>query len=525
MKACIYARKSTSKFGQKETIENQIETCRTEAKKLELDVVDTKVDTGTGRDDLNRPEVKELINDALSGKYQCIIMKGVSRFYRDTEKGLGLIKLLDRHNVRVITVEEGFDSMEQRTGTGKLDTSRITMYLMFSEMESKKIADRVKYTQLEKARKGEWNIAPNPPYGYKYDSNSKKLVIDEAKAEVVKEIFTLYEQGTGFRNIAIHLNEKGIPSPGGKDWRGRRIQYIISNRTYAGDVIFNMESKKELPYKKPERYNKTREDTFVGQEPNDESKWVVKENAHEAIISRELFNKVNGLRDIKSRNRGIKQEYALLSGLIKCAKCGKGMTVKRREGYEPRYYCLTYQQKGKKYCDNGNIRMDTVESHILGDLMELYQHEEILDQLIQKYSSSIAVSGNNSQKEINTLEKKINALTDKMDKLLEKNIDGDITDQQFKNLNTKYANELNILTEKLILSKQKNSTQISSKERIEKFKKHLHEIIDIKNKDIEEKRLILIKLIDKVEVLFYKDTKEYDITIYYTFQNPQSEQN
>ncbi|MDI3312479.1 MAG: recombinase family protein, partial [Thermoanaerobacterium sp.] len=159
MKTCIYARKSTHKLGQKETIENQIKICRSKGKELGLEIVDIKQDVGTGRDDLNRPEIKELISDALEGKYQCVIMKGISRLFRDTEKGLGLIKLLDRNNIRVITVEEMFDSgnPESRTGTGKLDLSKITMYLMFSEMESKKLGDRVKYTQIEKAKNGEWN--------------------------------------------------------------------------------------------------------------------------------------------------------------------------------------------------------------------------------------------------------------------------------------------------------------------------------------------------------------------------------
>lgn len=527
MKTCIYARKSTSKLGQSETIDNQINICKSTAKQLGLDVVDVKTDTGTGRDDVDRPEVLELINDAIKGKYNCVIMKGVSRFYRDTENGLKLIKRLDRHNIRVVTVEESFDSHEQRTGTGQLDTSRITMYLMFAEMESKKTADRVKYTQLEKARKGEWNIAPNPPYGYKYNSETKKLVIDESKAKIVREIFSLYESGIGFRNISIQLNERGIPSPGGKEWRSRRVQYIIANRTYVGDVVFNMESRKELIYKKPELHQKTIEDFYIGQAPNDETKWVITENAHEPIISRELFEKVNEIRSVKSTNKGIRREFALLAGIIKCSKCGKGMTLKKRYGayahLTPRYYCITYQQKGRKYCDNGNIRMDTVESKVINDLKEKYLREDLLNKLIDKHSSAIIGSGSNSQKAISSLEQKVNVLMNKMDKLLEKNLDGDISDQQFKNMNAKYSDELAILTEEITLVKQKNSIQSSNEEKIEAFKKNIHEVIDIDNKDIEGKRLIIMKLISKVEVLLKKDINEYDITIHYTFQNPEQD--
>jgi site-specific DNA recombinase len=88
MKTAIYARKSTKKLGQKETIENQIKICKRYAQDNGLEIVDIKTDQGTATDDLHRPEVKELITDAVNGKYECVIMKGISRLYRDTEKGL-----------------------------------------------------------------------------------------------------------------------------------------------------------------------------------------------------------------------------------------------------------------------------------------------------------------------------------------------------------------------------------------------------------------------------------------------------
>ena len=128
MKTVIYARKSTFKSGQADTINNQIKICKRRAKELGLTIVDVKTDTGTGTNDKNRDEIKELISEALEGKYECVIMKGISRFYRDVEHGIGLIKKLDRSKIRVITLEESFDSLINRTGSGQLDTSMIAMY-------------------------------------------------------------------------------------------------------------------------------------------------------------------------------------------------------------------------------------------------------------------------------------------------------------------------------------------------------------------------------------------------------------
>ena len=265
MRTCIYARKSTSKLGQAETIANQIKICKSYAERYGLEIVDIKEDAETGTDDLNREGVKELINHALEGKYQCVIMKGISRFYRNTSKGLELLELLDRHNIRVITIEENYDTQENRHSTGKLDMSRISMYLTFAEMESKKLGDRIKYTQMVKAREGQWNMAARPPYGYKYDPETKKLKVIPHEAEVVKLIFNLYvHEGIGLGLITRYLNgenDDGTVYPNrGNKWNYTKIRYIITNETYTGRVVYNKRTKKIIPYKEPEVHGKSRND-------------------------------------------------------------------------------------------------------------------------------------------------------------------------------------------------------------------------------------------------------------------------
>lgn len=95
-------------------------------------------------------------------------MKGISRLYRNTLKGLELIEKLDMYGIRVITIEEMFDSNKSRYSHGALDVSKITMYLMFSEMESNKIGERVKLSHIEKAKMGMWNNQTSVPFGYRY---------------------------------------------------------------------------------------------------------------------------------------------------------------------------------------------------------------------------------------------------------------------------------------------------------------------------------------------------------------------
>jgi site-specific DNA recombinase len=512
MKAVIYARKSTAKWGQKETIENQIKICKRHAQDQGLEIVDIKTDQGTGTDDLQRPEVKALISDAIKGKYDCVIMKGISRLYRDTEKGLGLIKKLDRSGVRVITVEEMFDSQENRTSTGKLDLSRITMYLMFSEMESKKLADRIKHTQIEKAHAGEWNQASSIPYGFKYDSTTKKLDVDHFTSPIIKLIFDMYKSGTGMKSIAHYLNgdneeKKKYPSPKGKRWSEYTVGFILKNQVYIGSLVYNKRSKKERPYKQPELIGKTSDDVYVGNDYNDKKDWIIVEKAHPAIIDNETFTKVQEMMDTKAKRKGIRNNVSLFAGIAVCQKCGSGMTFKRgRKNHlghvvtKDNYYCMNYIRYGKQYCTSHHVGANLLEDVIIDRLVELAKDRVKLNQLFHQHKSKISTSDNDYEKEKNEIQKEIQKVTDLMEKLLEKNMVGDVTDTQFKIMNSKYSEKLNSLSESLETLEIKMINTNDKDDKIEKFQRDIKEVINYHTRTTEEKRYILLNLIKKIVV-------------------------
>lgn len=530
MKTAIYCRKSTSKLGQKETIENQIKICKRYANEHGLEIVEIKKDTGTGTDSLNRPEVHELINDAVNGKFECVIMKGISRLYRDTEKGLALIKKLDRSGVRVITVEEMFDSEEQRTSTGKLDLSRITMYLMFSEMESKKLADRVKYTQLEKAHAGEWNQASSIPFGYVYNHTTKKLDIDHSHSPIIKLIFQMYIQGKGMKAIAHYLNgdnpeNKKYPSPKSKRWSEYTIGFILKNQVYIGNVVYNKRSKKERPYKQPELIGKTRDDVYVGNDYNAKDKWIITKNAHPPIIDKGTFQKAQEIMETKAKRKGIRNNISLFAGIAKCGKCGKGMTFKRGRKNslgqivtKDNYYCMNYIRYGKQYCTSHHVGANELEEVVLEDLSTFLNDKGKLNQLYHSNKSKIPSSSHNLEKEKHAIEKEIKKVTELMDKLLSKNLEGVIDDRQFKVMNSNYSERLNVLSDQLADIEIKMNKYEDKEDKLEKFKRDIKEIADYKNKTTEEKRYLLLNLIDKIIVY-----ENGEIDIHYKFEGIESQ--
>lgn len=529
MKTAIYARKSTNKSGQKDTIENQIKICKRYAADNGLEIVDVKMDSASGTDDLNRPEVRELITDAVKGNYDCVIMKGISRLYRDTEKGLGLVKKLDRSNIRVITVEEGFDSFEQRAGN-ELDTSRITMYLMFAEMESKKLSDRIKHTQIEKAHAGEWNQASSVPIGMKYNPLTKKLEIDPSTALIVELIFSLYMEGRGTKNIAHYLNGENpdgqiYPSPKSKRWSEYTVGFILKNQVYIGNLVYNKRSKKKRPYKNPEILGKTFDDVYVGNDYNDKEKWITVENAHPAIIDAETFEKVQAILLTKAKRKGVRNNVSLFASIAVCAKCGKGMTFKRGRKNDKgqvvtadNYYCMNYIRYGKQYCTSHHVRADHLEQVVFEDISELLKHPERIDALYSEFKSKINAGSGDNEKIIRDTEKEIVKITNLMDKLLQKNLEGDIDDNQYRTMNSNYSEKLNLLTTQIADLKIKMEAKNEHEATLKKFKNDIRGIDNFKNKTTEEKRYVLLNLIDKAIV----DGDTGAIEMRYKFENPQS---
>lgn len=529
MDACIYARKSTNKIGQKETIENQFEICNYEAPRYRLRIVEQRADSATGRDDIHRPEIQEMIEAAIAGKYKCVIMKGVSRFFRDVENGLGLIKLLDRHGIRVITIEESFDSQKDRTSNGKLDTSKITMYLMFAEMESKKHGDRIKLQQLAKARRGEWINAANPPFGYYYNKETLKIHRDYLTNETAQLIYDLYDyHDMGVRTIMAYLegdNPAGdvYPGPTGQGWNDYIIRYILRNPVYAGDYYFNVRTRKEMIYSNPEMKGKTKEDFWIGVEINDESEWVVILDCFEATVTREQFDRVQEKMDTKAKRKGIRNNVSLLATIGKCKECGSSLTFKRGNldangniKTRNNYYCMNYIKYGKRRCTSHHIFAEKLENMIMDDIHSMVTDEAFVSKLFSDLKNHVPASAVKDRSDKDRIEKEISNISRKMDLLLNKNLEGDITDQQYKTMNESYSKELDVAVGKLKTISDKSAEKKTQLTKEKKLKLAFESAVNIKELSIDKQRMLLLQLVDKVELDI---NLQVDIT--YRFSDPK----
>ena len=265
-----------------------------------------------------RPELKRLMEDCRSGKVDLILTKSISRFARNTTDCIRLVRELSTLGVAVRFEKEhiGTDSMEAEL--------LLSLMACFAEEESHNISGNIKWSIRKRFAGGEY-LPSKIPYGYRRGKDG--LVPEPAEAEVIRQIFDLVLSGCGSDTTAHLLNQKRIPSPRGQEWNAGTIRRILHNPVYIGDML----------------YQKTYTDEAFRVHPNrGELNRFYHRGHHEAIISRETFEKVAAVMKHRSRriNTGEKSTGTRsgMSGKLFCAYCGSPM-YRQTGGSYPTFRC------------------------------------------------------------------------------------------------------------------------------------------------------------------------------------------
>lgn len=270
--------------------------------KPEFQLVDIYCDNGCTGTNFDRPQWQRLMEDAKTGKVNCIIVKDLSRLGRNyIEAGNYLEKVFPFMGVRFIAISDGYDSENLKPeDTGLLLPLKNIINASYAKDLSKKISSA---RHVQRGR-GEFTGSV-VPFGYKKDHQRKgRFVVNEDEAAVVRQIFRLFGEGGSYSEIARELNRLRIPSPQGKLWRYQSIRGIIANEVYLGRMI-------------------------QGKRCNREPDVVTVENTHDAIITEDLFEKVKRQKDKISFHRkkseqrkAVEEEKYLFQGMLKAANSG-----------------------------------------------------------------------------------------------------------------------------------------------------------------------------------------------------------
>ena len=272
------------------------------------------------RPDFN--EAKHLIDDGL---VDILIAKDLSRIGRHNANVLLFLERLREHNVRIILIDDNYDSAVDNDDVIGIKTWYNERYVKDG---SKKVRNARKIMQ-ENA-----SLVGKVPYGYVKDPYVKnKYYVDHDTAIYVRQIFELYANGHGYKRIAKILNENNIPTASmvehqrrldrglnsrvkvASGWDSRMIKAIINNDFYIGTL----------------RTRKTIRTTINGtQKRTSEDEQFVFENAHEPIVDKDLFNLVQDLNDKRGNEslyKGQRKYNNPYAGLLLCGDCGKASEI------------------------------------------------------------------------------------------------------------------------------------------------------------------------------------------------------
>lgn len=372
--AGIYVRLSSEESGE-DALENQAFLLRSYVERqTDMRLAETYTDFGFTGTNFERPGFERLMADARAGKINCIVVKDLSRLGRNyIETGNLIENIFPFLHIRFVSVTDGFDTIRG----GGMEDMVVSIKNLVNEVYAKDISRKVVSAFRTKQRNGEY-IGLVAPYGYlKSKDDKNKFVVDEAAAPVVRRIFRMYADGYSMDKIMRVLDGEEIDCPRRyrhrigvtksdryKDsrWGRSAVKTILTNRAYVGDMVQG-KVKQELCNGVPMQYT-------------DKSEWIVVENTHEPIVSRELFSQVQELlaqrqkmqkeRRERSRAKDNKEENHL-KGYIRCGCCGKTFNLSQtmRDDKMTRvYYCRGYQTLRTAVCTN-KWRPDKAETEAL----------------------------------------------------------------------------------------------------------------------------------------------------------------
>lgn len=403
-----------------------------------------------------RPEFERMIKDCESKKLDIILCKSQSRFSRDMEI---IEKYLHNKfiewNIRFISLADNADT----DNIGNKKARQING--LVNEWYLEDVSNNIRSAFNAKMKRGEL-ISPFAPYGYEISPiNNNKLIIDTTASDTVKKIFNLYLIGYGPSGIAQYLNEKNIPSPSlhkylkgiklniisTKErnkilWSPTSTKTILTNEVYLGHLIQGKRT--TISYKNHNIKKK------------DKQEWIRYENTHEAIITKEIFNKVQ--KEITKRKRQsnhIKKSH-IFSGKVFCTNCNSIFRKKNTKSHE----YLVCSKANNIYHDCSNtksIRYDKLENIILTEINKKIKLHCNIDKIKSNTKNKIIFNNNlnylTTQKE--EILKKISQNKRYLKKLYETRIDNLINDIEFKDLLTEY-NTLNKLYNEQLISIDKD---------------------------------------------------------------------
>ena len=503
IRAVIYCRCSTEEESQKNALEKQVAEAESSVRQYGWVLVDRYVESRSGTTAKGRNEYKRLFNDLLTDKFDVIVIKSQDRLMRNTKDWyLFVDRLCTEQKKLYMYIENKFYSTDDALITG--------IKAILAEEYSRELSKKINNAHRNRQRDGGNVMLPGNAYGFKRMPD-KSVALVEKEAEIKREMYRLCAAGYGTRTISTIMRNRGIVNRDGKPFTSSYILRMLRNPINKGTAVmgkyhFDFDSKRTIKNPKEKIY--IHEDK-VPRTVSDEL-WYA---ANEQIDKRSVKIKDGG--DDIGKNPGKYQ----LSGKIVCGMCGQPYwrKVHRKHSNHELIYtwaCSSYLELGRsdnlrarpnlrkvfleneKGCDNINI----AENEFYAVLEEICsnQYQKNKKKIIEKIMKLLSKSLNNQDgtKEIEKLEREQEDIERKMKFLVDKLIDGVLTDQMYKTKQEELEKKRDQNKKKILELTERTSNTQNIKDRLQEIETRLNDDDLFKKATIDD----MLEEVDKIVV-------------------------
>ena len=400
---------------------------------------DTYIDINISGATFERPDFQRLMRDAETGKINCVIVKDLSRLGRNViDTGYYVEEIFRKLGLRLISINDNYDSSNSERDI------RLPLINLLNEAYLLDISRKRRSQARQSMRDGIYT-GGHPPYGYIRSSDDyHNLIVDTSAAIIVKQIFEWATDGVSAYEIARKLNILKIPSPNTHKnklnttdkkimgrWCSRTIEHILENEIYSGNLI----------------QGKTKTTDFQ-RKSAPTSEWIYAYNTHIAIISPEIFQAIQSLRQKKhedSKNMpAVSYTTNIYKGKIYCAHCsGRMERAKNHNNYI--FRCITNRTLPDS-CKGNRIHEATLDNAVSEQLTQL-KDKLLAHQNTQSKEAEIL-------SEIRFIEMELSHLKPLSRSLYENLITGIINQTDYSELKSNYQGKIDEFTQRANMLQQ-----------------------------------------------------------------------
>lgn len=322
-------------------------------------IVKTYQDLGKSGGSIDgREGLLSLLNDAEKNFFSGVLVYKLDRAFRNLGEQIVALKRLKQYDKKLISsadpVAEG--------PAGDLVTNIIGAVNQF---ERELIGERIKHHNREVAKKGKWTGGSCAPFGYDYNREAKQMVVSEEEAKVFRKACEIFIKTEGTSVTAWELNSLGMKTKKGLPWTPWLVRNILTNPFYIGKVRYGFCHKRKgekVTYARSDEYT-----LYTGQHP--------------AIISEELFYKIQNIFQNKKTYRKQSDRVYVFTGILKCRICGGNVGGAYHQHIQKKgYRCCTHISR-KDDCKGFNKLEHLIETPVINELNTNYHLLKSLKQV------------------------------------------------------------------------------------------------------------------------------------------------